>query len=53
MATRPATSCTMMNSYWYFTATALMSTIVAWPMKAVRESMNTRKKIAAMENGRM
>ena len=29
MATSPATNCTMINSYWYFTAAAQMSTIVA------------------------
>ena len=51
MATSPAMSCMMMNSYWYFTAAVDMSTIVSWVTKAVRESMNIRAKMAAMANG--
>ena len=43
----------MMNSYWYFTAAAHISTIVTWAVKAVRESRNTRMKMGAMANGSM
>ena len=41
----------MMNSYWYFTAAAHISVMVVWVMKAVRESMNTLTKMAAMAKG--
>ena len=51
MATSPEASCTMMNSYWYFTAAAHIRIIVTWVMNAVRESINTLTKIGTMANG--
>ena len=51
MATRPEANCTMINSYWYFTAAAQISIIVTWVMNAVRESMKTRTNIGDMANG--
>ena len=53
IATSPATSCTMMNSYWYFTAAAHNITITTWARNAVRESINTLINIGAMANGRI
>ena len=51
MATKPAASCTMINSYWYFTAAAQIRIIVTCVMNAVRESIKTRTKIGAIANG--
>ena len=53
IATSPDTSCTMMNSYWYFTAAAHISTMVTCALKAVLESRNTRMNIGVMANGSM
>ena len=49
IAAVPPTICTAMNSRGCCSMTAQMMIIVAWAMKAVRESMNTRMKIGTIE----
>src|SRR5574344_1276353 len=51
MAVNPAVSWSIMNSDWYFTAAAEMSTMATCVMNAVRESINIRMNIGTMHNG--
>ena len=53
MATMPAIVSMIMKSSGCCRALAAMSTVVAWAMNAVRESMKTRTKMGTMANGRI